>query len=598
MAGDVRASFIQLTGADAEVAKAFLEQTHGNLEAALSLFFDGADPAVAAPAPAPSRRAATRVYDDDDGWEQPPPVHGDDGIRAPMQARVEQLSATHGSLLPAARYAPDGMPMRSAPQPTVHRAFRNFREERADMSRASSSSSSGAAPSRNLATLLRPPTELLFAGTFDEAREVARRERKWLLVNIQVDEEFDCWRLNRDTWKYDGVAEMIRASFIFWQQQWDFDATASAAAGGAARRAGVVIKSVNPHAREFMTRYQLPHEFPVILIIDPRTREQVHIHTGFWSSTDFMDRVSDFISSHSFDSDAVIPVTRSRDPKFKPSIATAAAAASSAAPGRSSVPAPVHIEPMDEDAALAAAIAASLEPPPAPAAAAASAPAAETEPVEAFDFDDDDYVDYAGMVDNGNAAASPAPATAAQKRSRDDPPLESVGAGRKRARAPGAPRVICSALLPDVDASNTDVARLQVRLPDGTRVQRSFKADAPIAQLFYVISCVLHAPHAVTTRMVAAVEAAAAREGDEPHLNELTRDRFVHAVEAVTPADIVIAPSIDPVLSVVDVEGAAPARGYDVKRPYPAVSIIPDALAGKTFREAGLTSAMLHVSWE
>lgn len=39
---------------------------------------------------------------------------------------------------------------------------------------------------RTLAHLFRPPFELLFNGTFEEAKREGARTRKWLLVNVQV----------------------------------------------------------------------------------------------------------------------------------------------------------------------------------------------------------------------------------------------------------------------------------------------------------------------------------------------------------------------------------------------------------------------------
>jgi UBX domain-containing protein 7 len=45
----------------------------------------------------------------------------------------------------------------------------------------------------------------MFTGTFEQAREAAKTENKWLLVNIQSQTEFDALRLNRDCWSDDVV---------------------------------------------------------------------------------------------------------------------------------------------------------------------------------------------------------------------------------------------------------------------------------------------------------------------------------------------------------------------------------------------------------
>lgn len=47
--------------------------------------------------------------------------------------------------------------------------------------------------------------------------QAAKQGKKWLLVNIQADSEFDCHRLNRDLWKDEMVKEVIKYSCVFWQ---------------------------------------------------------------------------------------------------------------------------------------------------------------------------------------------------------------------------------------------------------------------------------------------------------------------------------------------------------------------------------------------
>lgn len=46
---------------------------------------------------------------------------------------------------------------------------------------------------------------------------MAKQQKKWLLVNIQADAEFDCHRLNRDVWKDEMVQNIIACNCIFWQ---------------------------------------------------------------------------------------------------------------------------------------------------------------------------------------------------------------------------------------------------------------------------------------------------------------------------------------------------------------------------------------------
>lgn len=62
---------------------------------------------------------------------------------------------------------------------------------------------------RRLEDLFRPPCEILFLGTFLEAREYAKSMNRWLLVNVQNPQEFACQILNRDVWPNAQIREMI-----------------------------------------------------------------------------------------------------------------------------------------------------------------------------------------------------------------------------------------------------------------------------------------------------------------------------------------------------------------------------------------------------
>ncbi|CDJ62056.1 hypothetical protein, conserved [Eimeria necatrix] len=50
------------------------------------------------------------------------------------------------------------------------------------------------------------------------ARELARAQKKWLLVSIQQVDAFESLRLNRDIWKAEVVQDLIKDFFIFWQR--------------------------------------------------------------------------------------------------------------------------------------------------------------------------------------------------------------------------------------------------------------------------------------------------------------------------------------------------------------------------------------------
>jgi thioredoxin-related protein len=71
--------------------------------------------------------------------------------------------------------------------------------------------------SKRLEDLFRPPCDILFLGTFNEAREHAKSINRWLLVNVQNQQEFACQILNRDVWPNQQIREIINDHFVLWQ---------------------------------------------------------------------------------------------------------------------------------------------------------------------------------------------------------------------------------------------------------------------------------------------------------------------------------------------------------------------------------------------
>lgn len=100
-----------------------------------------------------------------------------------------------------------------------------------------------------------PPRHISFPGTFQDARELAKQDKKWLLVNIQHHVEFSSHMLNRDTWSSETVEALLRSSFVFWQRG-----------------------STSVDAKTYMRLHNLTEEMlPHIAIIDARTGSKVHV---------------------------------------------------------------------------------------------------------------------------------------------------------------------------------------------------------------------------------------------------------------------------------------------------------------------------------
>jgi hypothetical protein len=92
------------------------------------------------------------------------------------------------------------------------------RSSRNSSSRNSSSSNNNSNRATGLADMFAPPRHLLCNENFEGARAMAKDSKRWLLVNIQRDNEFSCHALNRDVWRDELVENLIGEGFIFWQK--------------------------------------------------------------------------------------------------------------------------------------------------------------------------------------------------------------------------------------------------------------------------------------------------------------------------------------------------------------------------------------------
>merc|ERR1712007_190892 len=71
---------------------------------------------------------------------------------------------------------------------------------------ASSGRGSTSNQTMDLSQMFAQPTHLMHrAGGFMGAKNFAKDARRWLLVNIQSEDDFACHALNRDVWRNDMV---------------------------------------------------------------------------------------------------------------------------------------------------------------------------------------------------------------------------------------------------------------------------------------------------------------------------------------------------------------------------------------------------------
>ena len=68
-----------------------------------------------------------------------------------------------------------------------------------------------------LTTKFRPPIDILFKGSLEQAKQSSIQQHKPLLLNLQSTTDFQSQILNRDTWSNPQLKQLILKEFVFWQ---------------------------------------------------------------------------------------------------------------------------------------------------------------------------------------------------------------------------------------------------------------------------------------------------------------------------------------------------------------------------------------------
>ncbi|KAF9122669.1 hypothetical protein BGW39_009577 [Mortierella sp. 14UC] len=301
--------FCAITSADPDVASNYLTVCDGSLDRAITLYMESGGVDLSGTAPTSSNSNNNNVsrgerrsrsssndgsgdfggsFDQDEELArslQEEDSRAAQSIRAPIAPRHEMLlgddfgshssSIFHGGSS-RARAAPSVfLPPDSS---TLARdAFRDFAAEAATMGGDTSPKTS------RLADLFKAPLDMMARGDFDQSRNVAKRETKWLMVNIQEAGVFACQVLNRDLWSDPSVKKIVKENFIFLQ-----------------------FYSDSVEGKKYAAYYPLK-TFPHIAIIDPRTAERMHVWSKTIDPVDFLSDVSEFLDIHSLTDSASKP---------------------------------------------------------------------------------------------------------------------------------------------------------------------------------------------------------------------------------------------------------------------------------------------------
>ncbi|KAK8125147.1 uncharacterized protein PG998_000906 [Apiospora kogelbergensis] len=155
--------------------------------------------------------------------------------------------------------------------------------------------------SQRLADLFRPPYDIISRYSWDEARDIGKDEKKWIMVNMQDMSDFNCQALNRDHWKDENITSLLKEHFIFLQYE-----------KGSAESQTYVSFYLS-------TGHEDPSSYPYVSIIDPRTGEQVKTWSGlpFPPAGEFYNDLVEFLDRYSLAANSKNPVSVSK-PKAKP----------------------------------------------------------------------------------------------------------------------------------------------------------------------------------------------------------------------------------------------------------------------------------------
>ncbi|KAI9728964.1 MAG: hypothetical protein M1828_000049 [Chrysothrix sp. TS-e1954] len=163
-----------------------------------------------------------------------------------------------------------------------------------DLSRATAGASDSSSKSTMLAELFRPPFELISKlRSWEAVRAEGKEDEKWILINVQDPNIFDCQILNRDIWKDPQIRDTVKEHFIFKQYTKD-----------------------DPQAHNYIRYYfqsvDSSDAYPHIAIVDPRTGEQVKVWSGMPApkAPEFLHQLHEFLDRYSLKAFSKNPVAR------------------------------------------------------------------------------------------------------------------------------------------------------------------------------------------------------------------------------------------------------------------------------------------------
>lgn len=258
------ASFIAVTNSDAETAQKYLEFSGGDLESAITFFFESGGSMVQG-----QDDAALAEQLQQESYDVRPP---DEMVRERLVEDDDDFDY---------RYVHN-----RAPLPFSERGiFNQYETDRIDeddeddeeaYDRQFGASSGLLEHQKHLGRLFRPPFDLIEKYTIDGARKAGREQKKWILLNIQDTSNFQCQLLNRDFWLDRAIKRVVREHFIFLQYQ------------------------MSDYAMDEYIQFNQITEYPYIAILDPYSGERFKMWTSkVPDKDDWLEEVSLFLARYS-----------------------------------------------------------------------------------------------------------------------------------------------------------------------------------------------------------------------------------------------------------------------------------------------------------
>ncbi|RHZ41266.1 hypothetical protein DYB26_003874 [Aphanomyces astaci] len=240
-------TFMAITGADGTTAQQYLDLTNWNMDEALNLFMESGGSGTSSGGNASSSSG---------GNHDPFDSYGQQDVRAPDPSKRQRLVGGPADPLPSQFFGRGPSYNQFTSSSALSAASRPDALFQRDFAAEAVASIGGSFPRRSSSNALTND------GRFSPARQLAKQESKWLLVNVQDDTVFASLRLNRDTWNDDFVQNLVTSGFV---------------------------------CKKFCSLYQLDtSKLPITCVLDPLTGQKVVEWPDYIEPHAMAEKLSDF----------------------------------------------------------------------------------------------------------------------------------------------------------------------------------------------------------------------------------------------------------------------------------------------------------------